>query len=105
MNGPLDPNEVLEAVGDYPIYIDLFAGGGGVCRGVYRYPCARPACDVIGIDIDGSKAAKYPDTSYSTTSARVYQSSSTSWRASISRGRHQNALSQPGCSLLALVRI
>jgi site-specific DNA-cytosine methylase len=56
----LDGEEVLEAVGDYPVYIDLFAGVGGVCRGVYRYPCARPACDVIGIDIDGSKAAKYP---------------------------------------------
>jgi len=57
---PHTPTEVLDAVGDYPIIVDLFAGVGGVCRGMYRYPCSRPACDVIGIDIDGSKAAKYP---------------------------------------------
>lgn len=57
---PLKPDEVLDVVGDYPVYIDLFAGIGGVCRGLYRFPCARPTCDVIGIDIDGSKAEKYP---------------------------------------------
>lgn len=57
---PLTESEVLEAVGDYPIYVDLFAGIGGVARSLQQYPCARPACDVIGIDIDGSKAADYP---------------------------------------------
>lgn len=59
-NRPLTPEEVLEQIGDYPLYVDLFAGVGGVARAIYGYPCARPACDVIGIDIDGSKAAKYP---------------------------------------------
>lgn len=59
-NRPLSETEILNAIGDYPLYVDLFAGVGGVCRALYNYPCARPVCDVIGIDIDGSKAEAYP---------------------------------------------
>lgn len=56
----LSGGEVLERVGEYPLYIDLFAGAGGVAHSIRHYPCARPACDVIGIDIDPGKAASYP---------------------------------------------
>lgn len=56
----VDAGRLPEGLGrTYPVCLDLFCGVGGVCRTLQSYG-ARPVWDVIGIDIDGSKADTYP---------------------------------------------